>query len=272
MGRLLLGFLGQTIGLGFQPARIVALVRNARTAVKLQNPARYVIQEVTVVRNRNHGTREVVQEVLQPGDRIGIQVVGRFIEQQHVRGRQQQATKGNTALLTTRQVLYLGIPGRQAQRIGCNFQLALKVVPVACLQDRFELGLFCGQLVEVGIRVGIFGIHLIKTRLSVLDHANGFFNHFAYGFARIQLRFLRQVTDVQVRHRTGFAVELGVNACHDFQQGGFTRTVQAEYADFGPREKRQGDVFQDFPLRRNNFAQPMHGENVRACFACFVTF
>jgi hypothetical protein len=26
--------------------------------------------------------------------------------------------------------------------------------------------------------------------------------------------------------------------------------------------KNEGDVFQDFPLRRNNFAQPMHGEDV----------
>jgi hypothetical protein len=76
------------------------------------------------------------------------------------------------------------------------------------------------------------------------------------------MRLLRQVADVQFGHWTGFAVELGVDAGHDFQQGGLTRTVKAEYADLGAREKRQRDVFQDFPLRRNNFAQPMHGENV----------
>ena len=128
--------------------------------------------------------------------------------------------------------------------------------------DGFELGLFGRQFVEVGIRLGVFGVNLIQARLSVLDHADGFFNHFANGFGRVQLRLLRQVADVQVRHRTGFAVELGVDASHDFQQGGFTRTVQTEHADLGAREKRQGDVFQDFPLRRNNFAQPMHGENV----------
>ena len=159
-------------------------------------------------------------------------------------------------------MLDLGIPCRQAQRIGGDFQLALKVMAVAGLQNGFELGLFSGQLVEVCIRVCVLGIHLIQTRLGVLDHANGFFDHFANGFAWIQLRFLWQIAYVQIRHWTGFTVKLGVNASHDFQQGGFTRTVQTEYADLGARKKRQGDVFQDFPLRRYNFAQPMHGENV----------
>ncbi|MOA23725.1 hypothetical protein D3C78_1443640 [compost metagenome] len=73
---------------------------------------------------------------------------------------------------------------------------------------------------------------------------------------------MRQITDIQLRHRTGFALELGVDAGHDFQQRGLTRTVEAEHADLGAGEERQRNVFQDFPLRRNNFAQPMHGEYV----------
>src|SRR5690606_24670322 len=39
MGRLLLGFLGQTVGLGFQPAGVVAFIWNARAAVEFENPA-----------------------------------------------------------------------------------------------------------------------------------------------------------------------------------------------------------------------------------------
>ncbi|MNS28836.1 hypothetical protein D3C72_608240 [compost metagenome] len=156
----------------------------------------------------------------------------------------------------------LGIPGRQAQRIGGDFQLALQVVAVAGLQDGFELGLFGGQLVEVGIRIGVGRVDLVQACLGVLDHADRFLDHFTHGLGRIQLWFLRQVADVQLRHRTGFALELGVDASHDFQQRGLTRTVEAEHADLGAGEERQRNVFQDFPLRRNNFAQPMHGEYV----------
>ncbi len=133
---------------------------------------------------------------------------------------------------------------------------------VASLQDGFELGLFGGQLVEVSIRFGVGGVDFVQAGLGVLDHADGFFDHFAHGLGRVQDRFLRQVADVQIGHRAGFAFELGVDAGHDFQQGGFTRTVEAEHADLGAGEKRQRNVFQDFPLRRNNFAQPMHGEDV----------
>ncbi|MOA49844.1 hypothetical protein D3C78_1727790 [compost metagenome] len=66
-----------------------------------------------------------MQEVLQPGDGIGVQVVGRLVEQQHVRRGQQQTAQGHTTLFTTGQDFDLGIPGRQAQRIGGDFQLAL---------------------------------------------------------------------------------------------------------------------------------------------------
>ena len=156
----------------------------------------------------------------------------------------------------------LGVPRRQAQRVGGNFQLALQVVTVTGLQDGFELGLFGSQFVEVGIFFGVSGIDLVQAGLGVLDHADGFFNHFADGLGRIQDRFLGQVADVQLRHRAGFAFELGVDARHDFQQRGLTRTVEAEHADLGAREERQRNIFEDFPLRRNNFSQPMHGEDV----------
>ncbi len=184
-------------------------------------------------------------------------MVGRFVEQQHVWRGQQQAAQGHTTLFTTGQVFYFCVPGRQAQRVGGDFQLALQVMAIAGLQDGFELGLFGSQLVEVGIRVGVGRVDLVQARLGVLDHADRFLDHFTHGLGRVQLWFLRQIADVQVRHRTGFAVELGVDASHDFQQGGLTRTVEAEYPDLGAREE-----LQDFPLRRNNFAQPMHGEYV----------
>ncbi len=262
MGALLLRFLRQALGLGFQPARVVAFVRDAGAAVQFQDPAGDVVEEVTVVGNRYHGAREVVQETLQPGHRVGIQVVGRFVQQQHVGGRQQQAAQGHTALFTTGQVLDARIPGRQAQGVGGNVQLALQVVAVGGLQDGLELGLLGGQLVEVGIGFGIGGVDLVQACLGVLDHADRFLDYFTHRLVRVQLRFLRQVANVDVGHRTGFAVEFLVDARHDPQQGRFTGAVQAEHANLGAREERQGNILENFPLRRHDFAQPMHGVDV----------
>jgi len=54
-------------------------------------------------------------------------VVGRLVEQQHVGLGQQQAAQRDAALFTARQVADDGFPGRQAQRIGGDFELVLDV-------------------------------------------------------------------------------------------------------------------------------------------------
>ncbi len=262
VGRLLLGLLGQTLGLGFQPAGVVALVRDAGAAVELENPAGDVVEEVAVVGDGHYGAREVMEEPLQPGDRVGVQVVGRFVQQQHVGSRQQQTTQRHATLLAAGQVLDLGVPRRQAQGVGGDFQLALQVVTVGRLQDGLQLGLLGSQGVEIGVRLGVGGVHLIQARLGVLDLADGFFHNVANGLARVELWLLWQVADIDPRHGAGFAVELGVDAGHDAQQGGLTGAVQAEHADLGAREERQGNVLEDLTLRRNDLAQPVHGVDV----------
>jgi hypothetical protein len=75
---------GQTGVFLLQPAGVVALVRNAGAPVEFQNPLGGVVQEVTVVGDGHHGARKALQEQLEPVHRFGVQVVGRFIEQQHV--------------------------------------------------------------------------------------------------------------------------------------------------------------------------------------------
>ena len=210
--------------------------------------------------------------MFQPGHRVGVQVVGWFVKQQHVGGREQQTAQRHAALFTAGQVLDLGVPWRQAQGVGGDFQLALEVVAVAGLQDRFELGLLGSQLVEIGIRLSVGGVDFVQACLGILDAADGFFHDFANRLVRVELRLLRQVADIQLGHRPRFAVELFIDPSHDLQQGGLARTVETQHTDLGAGKEGQGNVLEDFTLRWNDFAKPMHGVDVRACFACFVTF
>ena len=46
------------------------------------------------MRNKNNGAFEHLQETFQPVDSFNIEVVGRFIEQQHARPADQRAAKG----------------------------------------------------------------------------------------------------------------------------------------------------------------------------------
>ncbi|CAH0257964.1 hypothetical protein SRABI106_02755 [Rahnella aquatilis] len=113
--------------------------------------------------NRHNGAFEVMQEAFQPCHGFGIQVVGRFVEQQHVRLFEQQAAKCHTAAFTTGQVCHFRIPVRQTQRIGGTFELAVQVMAIMCLNDFFQLALFGRQFVEISVRFGVQRIHFIET-------------------------------------------------------------------------------------------------------------
>jgi hypothetical protein len=119
-----------------------------------------------------------------------------------------------------------------------------------------------GQLVEVGVLLGVGGIHGFELGLGFHDFAHAGFDFLAHGLGRVELRLLRQVADRQVRHRRRFADDVLVDAGHDAQHGRFARAVQAEQADLGAGEEAEGDVLEDLAFRRHDLADAVHGEDV----------
>ena len=73
----------------------------------------------------NDCTGEAYQELLQPFDRFCVQVVGRLVKQKHIGLAQQEFAQSHTAFFTAGQIADFGIPIRQAQRVGSNFQFML---------------------------------------------------------------------------------------------------------------------------------------------------
>lgn len=211
--------------------------------------------------NRHHGAFEVVQEAFQPGDGLGVEVVGRFVEQQHIRFFQQQTAQRDAAAFTTGKISDFRIPVRQAQGVGRALQLDVQVVAVVRLDNLFELALLCGKLIEVRIRLGVFGIDFVQPLQRVNHFGDRFFHGLAHGVFRVELRLLRQVADFDAGLRTRFTFDLGVDTGHDAQQGRFTGAVQTEHTDFRAREKAEGDIFQNMTFRRYHFADTMHGIN-----------
>ena len=86
-----------------QPARVVALERDALAVVELEDPLGDVVEEVAVVGDRDDGAGVVLQEPFEPEHRLGVEVVGRLVEQQQVGACQQQTAQRDPALLATRQ-------------------------------------------------------------------------------------------------------------------------------------------------------------------------
>ena len=132
-------------------------------------------------------------------------MVGRFVQQQHVRLFQQQAALGHAAALHPGEVLDLGIPGRQAQGVGRALQLVFHVVAALGGDDVFlQLALLAGQLVEVGVRIGVGRIDLVQARHGAFHLADRLFDRLAHRLLRIQLGLLGQVADLDAGLRTGF--------------------------------------------------------------------
>ena len=97
VGRLRLP--GHPLELLLEPARVVAGERDSPPPVQLEDPLGDVVEEVPVMRDGDHRAGVSVEEVLQPLDRLGVEVVRGLVEQQQVGVLEEQPGQGHPALL-----------------------------------------------------------------------------------------------------------------------------------------------------------------------------
>src|SRR5688572_11175558 len=259
---LLLFLLGEALFLLLEPRGVVALPGDAVAAVQLEDPAGDVVEEVAVVGHADDGARVLLEVPLEPRHGFRVEVVRRLVEQQHVRLREQQPAECDAAALAARQLRDLGLPRRQAQRVRRDVELALEVVPVDAREEGLELALLGRELVEVRVRLAIERVHLLEARERVLHRLHRLLDDGPHVGLGVELRLLRQQADLDAGLGPGLALDVGVGPRHDAQQGRLARAVEAEDADLGAREERQGDVAQDVPLRRHDLADAVHRINV----------
>ena len=259
-GAFLALLLGQALLFLFQPGRIIALVGNAAAAVQFQNPAGDVVQEIPVMGDQHDGAFIFVEEAFQPGHRLGVQVVGRFVEHQDVGAFQQQPAERHPAALTARQFAHVGIARRTAQGVHGDLDGALQLPTVDGVDLFLQLALFGEQLVHFVFFHGFGeffadGVELVEQGLG-LDQG---FHDVAFDvFRRVQVRFLGQVADPNAVRRPGFAAELGFDAGHDLHQRRFTGPVRPQHADLGAGQEGQGDALEDFPSAGEVLLQVLH--------------
>ena len=245
----------------FEPGAVVAFPRNAIAAVELEDPFGGVVEEIAVVRHRDHRAREFLQVLLEPVDTFRVEVIRGFIEEQHVGLRQEQAAQRNASLLAARQIRDRRVPRRQAQCVGGDLHLHAGV-GTGGRDDRLELRLLRGKRVEVGALLGVGRVDLVETLLRAQHFAHSLLDGCAYRLRGIELRLLRQESDAQIRHRHRFAFVFAILAGHDPQQRRLAGSVETQHADLGARKERERDVLQDHPLGRNDLAHAVHRVNV----------
>ena len=214
--RLLLA--GQPGQLLLEPARVVALERDAAPAVELEDPLRDVVEEVAVVGDRDDGARVFLEEALEPVDRLGVEVVGRFVEQQQVGVAEQQSGQRDAALLAAGQGRDVGVVRRAAQGVHRDVDVALEVPGVGGGDPVLERGLPRADRLVVGVGVGPGGHHRVVLVDECLDLGHAV-EHVALDvLGRVELGLLAEEADGEAGRQPRLAVEAVVEPGHDPQE------------------------------------------------------
>ena len=249
---LLAALLLQPLLLLHEPGRIIALVGNAAAAVEFENPAGDVVEEVAVVGDDQDRARIVAQMAFEPRHRLGVEMVGRLVEQKKFGLFQQQPAQRDAAALAAGELRHLRVVRRAAQRVHRLVDLGIEIPQPLGLDLVLQLGHLVGGL------VGIVRGELVVAVEDRLLRRDALHDVFAHGLVRIELRLLRQVADAGALGDPAFAGIFVVDAGHDAQQRRLAGAVDAEHADLGVGIERQIDVLQDLAVARIGLGQPLH--------------
>ena len=202
-----------------------------------------------------------LEEVLQPANALGVQVVGRLVEQQDVRLFEQQSNQRHAALLTTRQVRDRAVGRRAAHRLHRLLQLRIEAPAVGGVDLRLKLAHLLHQLVEVGVvlRIAHFGRDRVKPIDHRRDRACAQAHVLDHRLVGIELWLLRQIADLDPLGGPRLAGELGIDPAHDLHERGLARSVRPDDRDLRAGDELQADVVEHRLVgAREGLGQTLH--------------
>ncbi len=186
------------------------------------------VQEVPVVRDDDHRRLALVQHALEPANRVDVEVVGRLVQQQHVRVREQRLRQQNAQLQPGRHLAHR----RRVQLARDSYaqqQLAgarLRGVAVVLGELRLEVGRAHVVLFgRVGVGVDRVALGHRLPHLAVADHHH--VEHAQVLEGELVLAQLAQSL-VRVEHHVARArLEVAAEDLHERRLAGTVRADQA---------------------------------------------
>ena len=191
-----------------------------------------------------------LQEPLQPVDRLGVEVVGGFVEEQEVGVAEQEPAERHAPLLAAGQGRDVGVVGRATERVHRDVHVALEVPGVGRVDPVLERRLLRADRLVIGVRFGPAGHHRVVLVDERLDLGDAVHDVALDVLRRVELGLLAQVADGEARGQSRLADEVVVQAGHDPEQARFARAVRPDDADLGARIERDRDVLEDGLVRR----------------------
>ena len=214
--------------------------------------------------DRHHGALVVLEEALEPGDRLGVEVVRRLVEEQQVGRGEEQPAERDPAALAAGERRHVAVALGQAQRVHGPVELGLeapRVVAVDLLLHRRLLG---EQRVEVGVGLGEGCRDGVEAVEQVAQLADAVLDVAAHVLGRVELGLLLEEADGGAGMQLGDAGRGLLEPRHDPHQRRLAGPVRAEHADLRSRQERQGDVREHLPVGAVELVDPVHRVDVVA--------
>ena len=197
------------------------------------------------MRDGDDGAFVFAQVMFEPRHRLGVEVVGGFVEQENVWFAEQQAGERDAASFSARENLDRRIAWRTAQGIHRHFEMAVEIPGIVLVEFFLQFGLLGDERVEVGIGFGEFGVDLIEAREHFDDGSDRLFHDLDDCFCFIEFWFLFEQPNRVAFRRGDLADVVIINARHDAQQRGLARAVETEHADLGAVIEAKRNIAQD---------------------------
>jgi hypothetical protein len=152
------------------------------SAIDLDDAGGDDVEKVAIVCDENDGSCEVFQDVLQPADRFGVEVVGRLVEEEEIRLAGERPAEGDAAFFSSGEWAGGGIEWRGAEGVGEGEDAGVEI-PTICVVEEFE------EALELG-----FGAVAIFVAVYRLDDVSGSKCYvFVDGEFGIEFELLREV-------------------------------------------------------------------------------
>ncbi len=231
----------------FQPGGVVALPGDALPPIQFQDPLRHIVQEVAVVGDGDHGAGIVLEMVLHPGHGLGVQVVGRFVQEQDVRLLEQEPAQGNSAPFPSGENLDRRVSGWAPKSVHSHLKPGVEIPGVHGIDLFLDLALPLDELVHLFVRHGFreFLTDAIELVEQIHDRLHAFFNDLFDRLGVVELRFLFEKPYRITWRKNGLPVEFLVHPGKDPEQGTLARAVEAQHADLRSVEIGDGDVLEN---------------------------
>src|SRR5262249_7670987 len=155
-------------------------------------------------------TRIFLEVALEPGDGLGIEVVGRLVEEQQVRLLEKQPAERDAPPLTPGELGDVGFGSRQAQRIHGDLERTIELPRTRGVDSILKPGLLVEKRGHLLLGNGLG--HLRAYFLEALEQRaylrGSLFDVSAHVFGWVESRLLRQVAHSRILRWPRFAEKL----------------------------------------------------------------